>query len=148
MGATQGCAGRADSSVEAVSVTMSMMPLSWLWMRATSLRLSTGVQLFGAVGLVFVVVATIQQMLALMGFALLSIALLGLFYRRLTKQLAQRGSDLDATARHLQDSKLRSSDAEALSGHLVEHARDIIYRTDARGRFTFVNPVASQMTGF
>jgi len=32
--------------------------------------------------------------------------------------------------------------------HLIENAEDIIYKTDATGRFTFFNPAAVKMTGY
>jgi PAS domain S-box-containing protein len=38
--------------------------------------------------------------------------------------------------------------AEASYRQLVEQARDIIYRTDAQGRFTFINPVVTRLMGY
>ncbi len=39
-------------------------------------------------------------------------------------------------------------DSERRYRHLVENAKDLIYRTDARGHFTFVNPTSVRTTGY
>ena len=53
---------------------------------------------------------------------------------------------IDITARRQATEKLRES--EARYRQLVETAHDVIYRTDANGYFTYVNPVATQVLGY
>src|SRR5262245_35409806 len=52
----------------------------------------------------------------------------------------------DISDRRRADEKLRAS--EARYRELVESADDIIYRTDARGRFVYANPVALHVIGY
>jgi PAS domain S-box-containing protein len=52
----------------------------------------------------------------------------------------------DVTARRAAEAELRSS--EDRYRHIVEHTRDIIYRTDANGRFTFCNPATHAVLGY
>jgi two-component system, sensor histidine kinase and response regulator len=52
----------------------------------------------------------------------------------------------DISDRRRADEKLRAS--EARYRELVESADDIIYRTDARGRFMYANPVALRVIGY
>jgi PAS domain S-box-containing protein len=51
----------------------------------------------------------------------------------------------EITSRRRVEEKLRES--EARYRQLVEEAQDLIYRTDVRGYFTYVNPVARRVTG-
>jgi PAS domain S-box-containing protein len=53
---------------------------------------------------------------------------------------------IDITAHRQATDKLRES--EARYRQLVETAHDIIYRTDADGYFTYVNPVATRVLGY
>ena len=46
------------------------------------------------------------------------------------------------------EERAHAAAAEANYRLLVEQARDVIYRTDAQGRFTFVNPTASRIMGY
>ena len=39
-------------------------------------------------------------------------------------------------------------ESRARYGHIVEHANEIIYRTDYAGNFTYVNPAAMRITGY
>jgi two-component system, sensor histidine kinase and response regulator len=48
---------------------------------------------------------------------------------------------MSATDRALRESRERYR-------HIVENANDIIYRTDFTGRFTYVNPAATRITGY
>jgi PAS domain S-box-containing protein len=52
----------------------------------------------------------------------------------------------DVTALHAVTERLQ--DSESRYRQLVENAQDIIYRTDMWGFFTYVNPVATRVTGF
>jgi PAS domain S-box-containing protein len=52
----------------------------------------------------------------------------------------------DVTALHAVTERLR--DSEGRYRQLVENAQDIIYRTDMWGFFTYVNPVATRVTGW
>ena len=52
----------------------------------------------------------------------------------------------DVTALHTVTERLR--DSEGRYRQLVENAQDIIYRTDMWGFFTYVNPVATRVTGW
>ena len=52
----------------------------------------------------------------------------------------------DVTPLHAAAERLR--DSEARYRQLVENAQDIIYRTDMWGFFTYVNPVATRVTGW
>src|SRR5262249_32234122 len=52
----------------------------------------------------------------------------------------------DVTPLHAPGARLRAS--EARYRQLVENAQDIIYRTDQWGFFTYVNPVATRVTGW
>ena len=54
--------------------------------------------------------------------------------RSLSKQVQTRTRAVERTERRYRD--------------LVDNASDMIYRTDAFGRFTFVNPVATRILGF
>ena len=56
------------------------------------------------------------------------------------------GTLIDITPHRQATEKLRES--EARYRQLVETAHDIIYRTDADGYFTYVNPVASRVLGY
>jgi PAS domain S-box-containing protein len=47
-----------------------------------------------------------------------------------------------------EEERAHAAIAEANYRQLVEQAKDIIYRTDAQGRFTFVNPVATRLLGY
>jgi len=49
---------------------------------------------------------------------------------------------------HAQVEHAHALTAESNYRQLVEQARDIIYRTDAQGRFTFLNPTASRIMGY
>jgi PAS domain S-box-containing protein len=40
------------------------------------------------------------------------------------------------------------SDERKSYRHIIEHANEIIYRTDYRGRFTYVNPASARITGY
>jgi len=53
---------------------------------------------------------------------------------------------IDITERRLAAEALRESQTRYKT--LVEQATDIIYQTDNRGRFTFVNPVVTRVLGF
>ena len=53
---------------------------------------------------------------------------------------------LDITKRKRAEQALR--DSEARYRHLVEHASDIIYRTDLQGRFLFLNSRANELLGY
>ncbi len=53
---------------------------------------------------------------------------------------------VDVTAEHAEHEALRES--EGGYRQLVEKAQDILYRTDAFGFFTYVNPVASRVMGY
>jgi PAS domain S-box-containing protein len=53
---------------------------------------------------------------------------------------------IDITSHRQATEKLRES--EARYRQLVETAHDIIYRTDANGYFTYVNPVAARVLGY
>ena len=53
---------------------------------------------------------------------------------------------IDVTARRQATEKLRES--EARYRQLVETAHDLIYRTDADGYFTYLNPVAARVLGY
>jgi PAS domain S-box-containing protein len=52
----------------------------------------------------------------------------------------------DITKQRRSEEELRKSDEQYRA--LVENASDIVFRTDATGRFTFVNPVALRITGY
>src|ERR1044071_485252 len=52
----------------------------------------------------------------------------------------------DVTPLHANTERLR--DSEGRYRQLVENAQDIIYRTDMWGFFTYVNPVATRVTGW
>jgi PAS domain S-box-containing protein len=52
----------------------------------------------------------------------------------------------DVTPLHVATERLR--DSEGRYRQLVENAQDIIYRTDMWGFFTYVNPVATRVTGW
>jgi PAS domain S-box-containing protein len=67
-------------------------------------------------------------------------------FDELGRPLSMRGIWRDITARKRAEQELRASQ-ERLEG-LIENADDVIYRADARGRFTFVNATASRVTGF
>ncbi|MBV8717380.1 MAG: PAS domain S-box protein [Chloroflexi bacterium] len=75
-----------------------------------------------------------------------------LWWRRLARRFRHAfdsmADDVQVEVRQFQDIAERARENEARTVHLVEHARDIIYRTDGRGRFTFANPVATQVTGY
>jgi two-component system, cell cycle sensor histidine kinase and response regulator CckA len=60
--------------------------------------------------------------------------------------IGMRSFLFDVTRRERTEQALRES--ERLYRHVVEHASDIIYRTDVRGRFQILNPVASQLLGY
>jgi two-component system, cell cycle sensor histidine kinase and response regulator CckA len=57
--------------------------------------------------------------------------------------IGMRSFLIDVTQRNRSEQALGES--EKLYRHLVEHASDIIYRTDVHGRFQVFNPVASQL---
>jgi two-component system, sensor histidine kinase and response regulator len=62
------------------------------------------------------------------------------------RPLSMRGIWRDITARKGAERELRASQERLQS--LIENADDVIYRADARGRFTFVNATASRVTGY
>ncbi len=49
---------------------------------------------------------------------------------------------------HAQDEHAHAATAESKYRQLVDQARDIIYRTDDQGRFTFVNPIVTRIMGY
>lgn len=49
---------------------------------------------------------------------------------------------------HTQDEQANAATAESKYRHLVDQARDIIYRTDDQGRFTFMNPIVTRIMGY
>ncbi|HPV83033.1 MAG TPA: PAS domain S-box protein, partial [Nitrospira sp.] len=62
------------------------------------------------------------------------------------RMIRMTGIHLDITARkHAEDARKES---EARYRDLVEHAGDIIYRTDATGRFTYCNPTSLRILGY
>ncbi|HEV2718810.1 MAG TPA: PAS domain S-box protein [Thermoanaerobaculia bacterium] len=62
------------------------------------------------------------------------------------RPLSTRGLWRDITARKRGEQELRAAQERLES--LIENADDVIYRADARGRFTFVNATASRLTGY
>jgi len=62
------------------------------------------------------------------------------------RMIRMTGIHLDITARkHAEDARKES---EERYRDLVEHAGDIIYRTDATGRFTYCNPTSLRILGY
>ena len=60
-----------------------------------------------------------------------------------SRTIGMRSFLIDVTQRNRSEQALRES--EKLYRHLVEHASDIIYRTDAHGRFHVFNPEAPKL---
>lgn len=54
----------------------------------------------------------------------------------------------DGVGRALTDAESELRASEERYRHIVEHARDVIYRTDAAGRFTFCNPAVQAVLGY
>ncbi len=76
---------------------------------------------------------------ALLGLMLLVLVLEGLFiFRPIVRRVQRVVARLERTTARLRES-------EGLYKELVNHASDIIYRTDEQGRFTFVNAVAMRL---
>lgn len=76
-------------------------------------------------------------------------------YEGLEKQVEERTKELAESNEKLQEEILerRKSEEELRASkarykQLVDSASDIIYRTDARGRFTFFNPAAERITKY
>jgi diguanylate cyclase (GGDEF)-like protein/PAS domain S-box-containing protein len=74
---------------------------------------------------------------------------------RLEQRVARRTQDLTEANRELQREILERqqaqaalSESEARYRSVVEGARDVIFQTDAAGRFTFLNPAWSEVTGY
>jgi len=91
--------------------------------------------------------------------ALITIALVIGGYRIRVAQIQRNARELshlvDERTQKLLEEKKRTEDAlaelargEARYEHLVEHANDVIYRTDQAGRFTFINQMAIKMSGY
>ncbi len=91
--------------------------------------------------------------------ALLAIALVIGGYRIRVAQIQGNARELshlvDERTQNLWEEKKRTEEAlaelargEVRYKHLVEHANDVIYRTDPAGRFTFINQMAIQMSGY
>ncbi len=90
---------------------------------------------------------------------LLAITLMIGGYRIRIAQIQRNAHELshlvDERTQNLREEKKRTEEAlaelarsEVRYKHLVEHANDVIYRTDPAGRFTFVNQMAIQMSGY
>jgi PAS domain S-box-containing protein len=62
------------------------------------------------------------------------------------RPVSLRGIWRDSTARKRAERELRTSQDQL--GQLIENADDVIYRCDARGRFTFVNSTATRLLGY
>ena len=62
------------------------------------------------------------------------------------RMIRMSGIHLDVTARKLAEEEKRESDRRYRD--LVEQAGDIIYRTDAAGRFTYCNPTSLRILGY
>jgi len=62
------------------------------------------------------------------------------------RPISSRGIWRDISLRKRTEQELRASQERLQS--LIQKADDILYRADARGRFTFVNATASRVTGF
>jgi PAS domain S-box-containing protein len=60
------------------------------------------------------------------------------------RALAEREADLRAE----REASARLRTSEGLYRQLVEAADDVIYRTDAGGRFTYLNPAAAEVLGY
>jgi PAS domain S-box-containing protein len=68
--------------------------------------------------------------------------------KELQERLSQQNEALlrEVTAR--QRTAMLLSESESRFRQIVENASDIIYRTDAKGRFTYVNPTALHLMGY
>ena len=69
-------------------------------------------------------------------------------HRQLTVAIVRDISQRLAAHQELQASEERYRTSQEQLGQLIENADDVIYRCDARGRFTFMNSTATRLTGY
>jgi len=62
--------------------------------------------------------------------------------------IRERYDGIEAREEACRQTEEALSKMEKCYRHLVDNANDIIYRTDAEGRFTFFNPAAVKITGY
>ena len=68
--------------------------------------------------------------------------------RELSYIVDERTENLRVEKKRTEEALAELARSEVRYKHLVEHANDVIYRTDATGRFTFVNQMAIRMSGY
>lgn len=66
----------------------------------------------------------------------------------LEQRVEERTSDLQAEIAEREHAQSLLQESESRFRQIVENASDIIYRTDAQGKFTYANPAALNMMGF
>jgi PAS domain-containing protein len=64
------------------------------------------------------------------------------------EELEQRVKKLEKELGKLKQSEKELRKSEQSYRYLVENASDIIYKTDAMGHFTFMNPISANTTGY